>query len=257
LNLQASLDMERVLELVCRQGRAALRADNVIMWQVDSEAGEIRVVESAGVRRDILRDRRISIRDRASLEARVIRTRAPEIVQHASTARRSHPLLTVLMRQQCLLAVPLLRHRETIGAIVFGSTRLPEAFQERDISRAELLAAQAMVAMENARLYGEARGQLEETTALYEIASAARDALTTEDLAQALVDILREHIGYDRATILLAEGGSPILRPVKVDDRVTVGGVGRSNQSPLMARLPSSLAAQASRTEKPVTSEPT
>lgn len=258
LNLQASLEMERVLELVCRQGRAALRADNVIMWQVDQEAGEIRVVESAGVRRDILRDRRISVRDRTSLEARVIRTRAPEIVQHAAQARRSHPLLTVLMRQQCLLAVPLLRHRETIGAIVFGSTRLPEAFQERDISRAELLAAQAMVAMENARLYGEARGQLEETTALYEIASAARDALSNEDLAQALVAILKDHIGYDRATILLAEGGSPILRPVLVDDRVSVGSGARGNgQSPLAARLPSSLAAQASRTERPVTSDPT
>ena len=110
------------------------------------------------------------------------------------------------MRQQCLLAVPLLRHRETIGAIVFGSTRLPEMFQERDISRAELLAAQAMVAMENARLYGEAKGQLEETTALYEIANAARDALTSEDLAQALVDILKEHVGYDRASILLTGG---------------------------------------------------
>jgi signal transduction histidine kinase len=258
LNLQASLEMERVLELVCRQGRAALRADNVIMWLMDGDAGEIRVVESAGVRRDILRDRRISVRDRASLEARVIRTRAPEIVQHASTARRSHPLLTVLMRQQCLLAVPLLRHRETIGAIVFGSTRLPEAFQDRDISRAELLAAQAMVAMENARLYGEAKGQLEETTALYEIASRARDALTVEDLARALVDILKDHIGYDRATILMAEGGSPILRPVLVDDRVAVGqGVRPSSQSPLASRLPSSLAAQASRTEKAVMSEPT
>jgi signal transduction histidine kinase len=258
LNLQASLEMERVLELVCRQGRAALRADNVIMWLVDTDAGEIRVAESAGVRRDILRDRRISVRDRTSLEARVIRTRAPEIVQHASTARRSHPLLTVLMRQQCLLAVPLLRHRETIGTIVFGSTRLPEAFQDRDISRAELLAAQAMVAMENARLYGEAKGQLEETTALYEIASAARDALTVEDLARALVEILRAHVGYDRATILMAEGGSPILRPVLVDDRVAVGqGVRPSTQSPLASRLPSSLATQASRTEKPVMSEPT
>ena len=256
LNLQASLEMERVLELVCRQGRAALRADNVIIWMVDSEAGEIRVLDSAGVRRDILRDRRISIRDRASLEARVIRTRAPEIVQHAAQARRSHPLLTVLMRQQCLLAVPLLRHRETIGAIVFGSTRLPEAFQDRDISRAELLAAQAMVAMENARLYGEAKGQLEETTALYEIASAARDAMTVEDLARALVDILKEHVGYDRATILMAEGGSPILRPVLVDDRVAVGPGRGNSQSPLSARLPSSLAAQASRTEKPVMSEP-
>ena len=258
LNLQASLEMERVLELVCRQGRAALRADNVVMWLVESESGEIKVAESAGVRRDILRDRRIPIRDRASLAARVIRTRAPEIVQHATTARRSHPLLTVLLRQQCMLAVPLLRHRETIGAIVFGSTRLPEAFQERDISRAELLAAQAMVAIDNARLYGEARGQLEETTALYEIASAARDALTAEDLAQALVDILRTHVGYDRAAVLMAEGGSPILRPVVTDDRAVVGpGARASGQAGFGALLPSSVASQASRTGRSVMSEPT
>jgi signal transduction histidine kinase len=258
LNLQASLDPERVRELVCRQGRAALRADNVVIWLVDNVAGEIRAVESAGVRRDILRDRRISVRDRTSLEARVIRTQAPEIVQHASTARRSHPLLTVLLRQQCLMAVPLLRHREIIGVIVFGSTRLPEAFQERDISRAELLAAQAMVAMENARLYGEAKGQLEETTALYEIANAARDALTSEDLAQTLVEILKNHIGYDRATVLLAEERSPILRPVLVDERPAVGGPARTiTNGSLGMRLPSSLASQASRTGRSVMAEAT
>lgn len=253
LNLQASLEMERVLELVCRQGRAALRADNVVMWIVDHEAGEIRVAESAGVRRDILRERRIPIRDRASLAARVVRTRAPEIVQHASTARRSHPLLTVLLRQQCLLGVPLIRHRETIGVIVFGSTRHPEAFQERDISRAELLAAQAMVALENARLYGEARAQLEETTALYEIASAARDALTPEDLAWALLGILKSRVGYDRATVLLCEERSPILRPVATDERPSVGPSTRvTGHGTFTAQLPSSLAGQAFRSGRPV-----
>jgi signal transduction histidine kinase len=253
LNLQASLEMERVLELVCRQGRAALRADNVVMWLVDQETNEVRVVESAGVRRDILRDRRIPVRDRNALASRIVRTRAPEIVQHASTARRSHPLLTVLLRQQCLMGVPLLRHRETIGVIVFGSTRNPEAFQERDTSRAELLAAQAMVAMENARLYGEARGQLEETTALYEIASAARDAVTPEDLAQALLEILRERLGYERAVVLLREDGSPIMRPVVGDER---GPGGRANGSINLGSVrPSSLASQASRSGKPVRSE--
>jgi signal transduction histidine kinase len=253
LNLQASLDMERVLELVCRQGRAALRADNVVMWLLDPETNEIRAGESAGLRRDILRDRRIPMRDRNALAARIMRTRAPEIVQHAATARRSHPLLTVLLRQQCMLGVPLLRHRETIGAIIFGSTRYPEAFQERDISRAELLAAQAMVAMENARLYGEARDQLEETTALYEIASEARDAVTPEDLGRALFEILKARLDYDRVTLLLREERSPILRPVLSDDRKPTATNGRGSLAPL---LPSSLASEASRTGKPVTLVP-
>ncbi|MCC6179330.1 MAG: GAF domain-containing protein [Chloroflexi bacterium] len=259
LNLQASLEMERVLELVCRQGRAALRADSVVMWLVDGESGEIRVAESAGVRRDILRDRRISIRDRHALAARVVRTRAPEIVQHAQNARRSHPLLTVLLRYQSMLGVPLIRHRETIGAVVFGSSRHPEMFQDRDLAKAELLAAQAMVAMENARLYGEARGQLEETTALYEIAQAARDTLDPEGLSRALLDILRERVGYDRATVLLTEASSPIMRPIVSDERVAVSTTARpagsanygsgygSSYGLSTSMLPSVLASQAYR----------
>ena len=222
LNLRSSLETERVLELVCRQGRAALRADTVLIWLVDRAAGELRIGESTGVRRDIVRERRISLRDRTSLAARVVKRRVPEIVRHAATARRSHQLLTVLLRQHCLLAVPLLRDREAIGAIVFGSSRHPEAFREYDLARAELLAGQAVVALENARLYGEVRGQLEETTALYEIANAANDTVTPEALASSLLDILRERVGYDRAAVLLCAPNSPILQPVVSDERPNV-----------------------------------
>src|SRR4030095_8247946 len=59
------------------------------MWLVDGEAGEIKVAESAGVRRDILRDRRISVRDRASLAARGVRTRAAAVVPHGRAAGRA------------------------------------------------------------------------------------------------------------------------------------------------------------------------
>jgi signal transduction histidine kinase len=252
LNVQVSLETERVLELVCRQGCGALRADSAVVWQVDPEAGELWLVNAGGVPRDILRGRRMPLHDRTSLAARVVRTRAPEIVQHAGSARRSDQRLTIMLGQQCLLAVPLIRHRETFGVIVFGSSRNPEAFQERDLAKAELLAAQAVVSLENARLYGEVRDQLEETKALYEIANAANDTLTPDELASNLLSILRERVGYDRGTVLLCEANSPILRPVVTDERA-----GSSNGArPFGALLPSSLATLAFRSGEPVRETP-
>ncbi len=251
LNLRSSLEMERVLELVCRQGRAALRADMVVIWLVDREAGELRIGESTGVRRDILLHRRISLRDKTSLAARVVKRRVPEIVRHAASARRSHPLLTVLLRQNSLLAVPLLHRREAVGAIVFGSTRHPEQFQEHDLARAELLAGQAMVALDNARLYGEVRSQLEETTALYEIANAANDVVNPAALATSLLEILRERVGYDRAVVLLCTPNSPLLTPVASDERVNAAFP--SIPSPVRsAPLTSSLASQVCRSGQPL-----
>jgi signal transduction histidine kinase len=252
LNVQVSLETERVLELVCRQGCGALHADSAVVWQVDRETGDLWLVDASGVPRDLLRGRRMPLNDRTSLAARVVRTRAPEIVQHAASARRSDQRLTIMLGQHCLLAVPLIRHRETFGVIVFGSSRNPEAFQERDLAKAELLAAQAVVSLENARLYGEVRDQLEETKALYEIANAANDTLTPDGLASNLLSILRERVGYDRGTVLLCEANSPLLRPVVTDERA-----GSSNGArPFGALLPSSLATLAFRSGQPVRETP-
>jgi signal transduction histidine kinase len=247
LNLQADMELDRMLELVCHQGRAALRADSCTIWLVDRGTGELRLTQSSGVRRDIVRDRRLSLRDPMSLVARVVRTQRPEIVPFAAGARRSNPRLTVMLRQQCLMGVPLTQHREIVGVIVFGSSKNPEAFQEHDIAKAELLAAQAVVARENTRLYGEVRGQLVETQALYEIANAANDALTPEEIGSSLLAILRGRVGYDRASLLLCEPNSPVLRSVVSDERVAPPEGSR----PLGALLPSSLASLAFRSGHP------
>jgi signal transduction histidine kinase len=143
-------------------------------------------------------------------------------------------------------------HRQTIGAIVFGSNRDPEAFHEHDTAKAELLAAQAVVALQNARLYGEVRGQLEETMALYEIANAANNTVTPEELGTGLLDILRERVGYDRASLLLCESNSPVLRPIVSDERSPIAAAPR----PLGTLLPSSLASLAFRSGQPVRRDP-
>lgn len=107
---------------------------------------------------------------------------------------------------RAVLGVPLSAGGEVDGVLVVYRQEQDVPFEPSDVRLAELLVAQAAVAMENARLFEEARIRAEELTQLNELAQALTSRLTVEDVlqqtyegAKRLLDLPNFYIAlYDR-----------------------------------------------------------
>ncbi len=82
------------------------------------------------------------------------------------------------------LGAPLLIGGEVDGVLVVFREENEAAFEPGDVRLAELLVAQAAVALENARLFEEARIRAEELTQLNELAQALTARLTVEEVLE-------------------------------------------------------------------------
>ncbi len=101
------------------------------------------------------------------------------------------------------LYVPIQVGQRTIGVIGAESER-PAAFSEADERLLTTLAAQAGIAMENARLLAETLRQVEELGALADVSSALRTALTRPEIIAVILDQLMMGLFHNDDSCLVA-----------------------------------------------------
>ena len=186
-----------------------------------------------------------SIPGRAVLERRTVHT--PDMATATRSAFPDSRAAYEVLGIQSQLAVPLIREGRPIG--VLGAHRFEQRpFTDQEIRLLEMFADQAVIALENARLFQELRDRVGELQALGEVGRAVSSSL---DVHEALSTIATNaarvlHADgasvyeYDEATETLQPSGS--LRWVVPDDvgeglartirsrgiRVGEGAVGRA-----------------------------
>jgi GAF domain-containing protein/DNA-binding response OmpR family regulator len=214
---RAPTDLQRVLDTIAESAARLCGTERAVIWRVEGDA--CRPV--AGIS-DLFEDRRYTLASESASESvypllALARDTVPGraiadgVVVHVPdlAAVPEAELPSPISRRLGLrtsLAVPLLRRGAAIGAITMGHKEV-RPFTDRQIALVQTFADQAVIALENARLFAELQERLEQQTATADILRVIASSPT--DLQQVL-DTIAERAARlcntDDALIHLVEG---------------------------------------------------
>ena len=207
----ASLDLDRVLREGVEAARRLLEASGGYVVLYDPQLSELRVAVGTGLSPQDLDGSRAALGDRG-VAARAIRERRAIVVDDARADPAVSAEVPGRLAPRALLAAPLLLRGEPLGVLVVDESRRLRRFSEADVQRVTAVANQLAVAIENARLYAEARGRLSELSTVIDVARVVSSSLELEEVLGAGAEHLKRTLQGSACTILLGDGRAPTLR---------------------------------------------
>jgi GAF domain-containing protein len=203
-------DVQPVFDAVADRAVKLLDCWSVIVTRFDGEYVQFGAARGAlPDTEQFVRQRYQSMRpDRASLLGRSLLERT--VVSSADAQAEPDPQLRDYARKRGLravLVVPLLRDDKVEGALVLSRAE-PGLFAPREIELVQTFADQAVIAIQNARLFNETKESLERQTATAEIlnviASSPTDTQPVFDVIARSATVLCE--GMNSGVYLLQDG---------------------------------------------------
>ncbi|MBI3369417.1 MAG: GAF domain-containing protein, partial [Burkholderiales bacterium] len=156
---------------------------------------------------------------RANFPSRVFISREPLQVPDWSAIELPEHERKVQALSQCqaALLVPLLRDGTCSGVLAFQRT-VAGAFREQDVGLAQTFADQAVIAIENARLFNETKEALERQTATAEILQVISSSPTdVAPVFDAIVRSAKRLIRCFRVSVLRVEGQSLFFSAIQAN----------------------------------------
>jgi diguanylate cyclase (GGDEF)-like protein/PAS domain S-box-containing protein len=155
--LSATLDQGQVLARLLEELRAVVPFESASVWLLDNDRLEIAASQGLLNPGDAGR-RTIDLAGAAGAYGRVVRTRAPVILETEPDSNAASPETGGI---RAWLGVPLLMGDRLIGTLALDRLT-PGAFQPAHAQLALAFASQAAIAIENARLYTAAQQEVAE-----------------------------------------------------------------------------------------------
>jgi signal transduction histidine kinase/CheY-like chemotaxis protein len=219
--LTATLDAERIADIVARGAIDLLRPRSAAVYRYDAQRGTLDVLAAFGadgaVMKGVVLGRGEGAAGRAVVERRPVTTTdlltdpsiqlSPDLARHVSTTGI-----------RAVAAVPLLAHERVVGALGVGA-EVGRAFSADDLQALQSFGDQAALALENARLYASARenlGRLRDTQAqLVQAAKMSAVGELVSGVAHELNNPLSVIIGYGQL-LLGREIPADLRRPIEL-----------------------------------------
>jgi signal transduction histidine kinase/CheY-like chemotaxis protein len=241
--LAQSLELQPTLERVARLALPIL-GDYSLVYLSDGEGGIAGIAsahhdpERAAQTRMVAERHRPAVGDEGSTMSEVIRTgrtRVLDGITHESIARltRDPELVEAfrLLAPRSALVVPLAAHGEVLGCMAFSRGAARAGFAPEEVRLGEDLAARTAAALDNARLYDEARRARDRTERLQGVTALLAAALPRDEVAELFVTQVREAFDADTAWVALLTPDGAAL------ESVTQAGLPEEGMLPF-ARIP-------------------
>lgn len=206
--VSTSLDLEEVLQDVARQMVSLVNATASILFDWDKSKQHLarRIVHGAPAVTEAIIARLPQDLTHYPLIREALAGSVPIYL------RQSDPSLTEQERQLLaetrangLLLLPLTAHDQTIGLAILVDTRSDQQFNQQEISFVQMLANQAAIAIQNARLYQDAQRQLRVSALLNEASKVINSSLDTNDILQSLLAQMNELLNAEAISIALVD----------------------------------------------------
>jgi PAS domain S-box-containing protein len=218
--MTAPLQLAVVLDVIARSTVELIGSDSAAILLVDESSQTLGIAEAAGLGDDVVRGTHDRVGE--SLAGRVVQTGQPII---ANDLPHDERFFNPAAAKEGLLAcasVPLIARGKIIGTLDVHSKTNPQAFTPDHIQILSMLASQAAIAIENARLYEDlqqAHAGLEvrvqqrtaELAALYRISEATQTAASLDELYAALHAIIGELMPASNFYIALHDAATDLI----------------------------------------------
>lgn len=140
-------------------------------------------------------------------EETLVKNREPLIVNDVFAEASLGPVRDVLLELgiQSILVVPVISKGQLLGSFSLDSIQQPHQFTQEEVEICKRLATQVAVAIENARLYQEAREGREYLQSLFQASGAIISSSTPGNVLQSIVDTINGITHAWRAVALLVD----------------------------------------------------
>ncbi len=147
-------------------------------------------------------------------QLRALETRRPVVIEDATTTDQLPRDWVEVFRPKSYLAVPLIRQDQVMGLLTLDYTERVTRFEDWQLARANAIASQLVLALENSRLYAEAQERLRETSTLLAVGQALSEPAPVEESMGRMARELARAIGADVAAVCVLDDTGAMLLPL-------------------------------------------
>ncbi len=177
LAINATVDLDRLLDLLCRKSGETLKSQVSYILILNEKTGKLAIGGAAGLSDELDRSREIAL-EPGGVSHWVINNRQAKLVEDIDKSHEFNKTSRLGFARQSVICAPLTDKQKVIGTITIANPVDGSYFGQADLELLSTIAAQASVAIRNARLYEEQETSYLNTVRALVSAIEASDAYT-------------------------------------------------------------------------------